>query len=85
MCFRIFINGEPCQDMEPVQAHITDLEKQVDKQAAEIADLEACIEDARSLTVDYDRNDTAEGLKMLIDQVDELLSTHKPMVTGEPK
>ena len=45
----------------------------------EIANLKACIQDARSLLVDYDGHKTAKGLKTLIDQVDTLLMTHKPM------
>ena len=36
----------------------------------EIANLKACIRDARYLN---------EGLKILLDQVDELLMTHKPL------
>ena len=45
----------------------------------EIVSLKACIQDARSLLVDYDGYETAEGLKTLIDQVDMILRTYKPM------
>ena len=42
-------------------------------------ELEACIQDARSLMIDYDGHKTAEGLKTLINKVDMLLMTHKPL------
>ena len=42
-------------------------------------ELEACIQDARSLMIDYDGHKTAKGLRELIDQVDDLLMTHKPL------
>ena len=45
----------------------------------EIANLKACIQDARSLLVDYDGYKTYEGLKILIEQVDFLLMTHEPL------
>ena len=51
----------------------------LENQQAEIADLKICSEDARSLMIDYDGYETAEGLKELTDQVDTLLMTHKPM------
>jgi len=50
------------------------------QQSAEIADLKACIQDARSLMEDYDGYETVKGLRELIDQVDDLLMTHKPVV-----
>ena len=51
----------------------------LENQQAEIERLKACIQDARSLMVDYDGYKTYEGLKILIEQVDFLLMTHKPM------
>ena len=46
------------------------LMKMVKNKDKEIANLKACIRDARYLN---------EGLKILLDQVDELLMTHKPL------
>ena len=56
-----------------------DAEEKIKQQAAEIERLKACIQDARSLLVDYDGYETYEGLKKLIDQIDTLLMTHKPL------
>ena len=56
-----------------------DTEEKIEQQLTELANLRACIEDARSLLIDYDGYKTYKGLKKLIDQVDTLLMTHKPM------
>jgi len=57
----------------------------LENQQAEIADLKICIEDARSLMEDYDGYETVKGLRELIDQVDDLLMTHKPMEWLSPE
>ena len=56
-----------------------DTEEKIEQQLTELANLRACIEDARSLLIDYDGYKTYKGLKKLIDQVDTLLMTHKPL------
>ena len=69
-------SSENWQDDEEVWI---DAEEKIKQQATEIADLKICIEDARSLMEDYDGYETVKGLRELIDQVDDLLMTHKPM------
>ena len=41
MIFRILINGEPCYDQEPIQAHIMDCEKQIVAKDKEIERLKS--------------------------------------------
>ena len=48
----------------------------LENQQAEIERLKACIRDARYLN---------EGVKILLDQVDELLMTHKPLDRLSPE
>lgn len=43
MSFRVKINGEWCDDWEPIQAHIMDMEKKIDQQAAEIERLKEAL------------------------------------------
>ena len=65
--------------------YLTDIEEKLKQQAAETANLKECIQDARSLMEDYDGYETAKGLRELIDQVDTLLMTHKPMEWLSPE
>ena len=75
------------EDIARLATELMEANHKVIKQAAELSDLKACIQDARSLMVDYDGYEYVEGLRLLIDQVDELLATHKPMerISGEQK
>jgi len=74
-------------DIANLAADLMEANKKAIEQADEIADLEACIQDAQSLLLDYDGCTTVGGLKKLIDNVVDLLATHKPMerIIGELK
>jgi len=67
------------EEATSIETSPVDTEEKLKQQAAEIADLKECIQDARSLMEDYDGYETVKGLRELIDEVDELLMTHKPM------
>ena len=67
------------EEASSFESHPVDTEEKIEQQLTELANLRACIEDARSLLIDYDGYKTYKGLKKLIDQVDTLLMTHKPL------
>jgi len=67
------------EEATSIETSPVDTEEKLKQQTAEIERLKACIQDARSLMVDYDGYKTYEGLKVLIEQVDFLLMTHEPL------